>query len=163
MLCKSFEPLIDDNCRILILGSMPGIRSLAEQEYYAHPQNRFWRLLAALCGEKIDFTDYAAKKALLLSHHIALWDTLCYCERDGSLDQAICAEVPNNIPGLLADYPGIQTVICNGGKAGSVFKKHFAKSIPKHVKVYYLHSTSPANARMNLQGLLEEWQSIIRQ
>ena len=162
MICKSFEPIIDDNCRVLILGSMPGVKSLEAQEYYAHPQNRFWQLVAQLCNEKLDFADYAAKKAMLLKHHLALWDTLSYCEREGSLDSDITEELPNDIVGLLARYPKITTIICNGGKAANVFKKHFAKNLPHGVCVHYLHSTSPANARMNLQALADEWQPHIK-
>ena len=86
--CKSFAPIVDEHSRILILGSMPGIKSLEQQEYYAHPQNRFWRLLALLLQEDVS-QDYSAKQALLHKHHIALWDTLGYCEREGSLDLSL--------------------------------------------------------------------------
>ena len=78
--CKSFAPIADEQSRILILGSMPGIKSLEQQEYYAHPQNRFWRLLALLLNEDVP-QNYAVKQALLHKHHLALWDTLGYCER----------------------------------------------------------------------------------
>ena len=86
--CKFFAPIVDEHSRILILGSMPGIKSLEQQEYYAHPQNRFWRLLALLLQEDVP-QDYSAKQALLHKHHLALWDTLGYCERVGSLDSNI--------------------------------------------------------------------------
>lgn len=162
MICKSFAPIIDDNCRILILGSMPGVKSLTEQQYYAHPYNRFWRLMCLLLGEDISLNDYAAKTAMLLKHNIALWDTLAYCEREGSLDSDINAEIPNDIVGLLNDYQGLTTIVCNGGKASSAFRKYFAKQISQEIKVHYLHSTSPANARMTLDALADEWKIAFR-
>lgn len=110
----------------MILGSMPGIKSLEQQEYYAHPQNRFWRLLALLLNEDVP-QDYAAKQALLHKHHLALWDTLGYCERDGSLDSNIKNEAPNAVVELAGKLPHLQAVVCNGGKAGAAFKKYFAK------------------------------------
>lgn len=157
MICKSFAPIIDHDCRILILGSMPGVKSLTEQQYYAHPYNRFWRLMCLLLDEDIPLNDYAAKTDMLLKNDIALWDTLAYCEREGSLDSDINAEIPNDIVGLLNDYPCITTIVCNGGKAGAAFKKYFAKQISPEIKVHYLHSTSPANARMTLDALADEW------
>lgn len=157
--CESFAALADENSKILILGSMPGRRSLDMQEYYAHPQNRFWKLLALLFDEAVPEA-YADKKALLARHYIALWDTLGYCEREGSLDSDIKNEQPNAVLELLAAYPRIKAVFCNGGKAGAAFKKYFAKNLPAGVAVYYFHSTSPANARMRLADLAEEWQLI---
>ena len=157
--CQSFAPVCDRQSRILILGSMPGVQSLAAQQYYAHPQNRFWRLLALLFEEPPP-QDYAAKLALLHKHRAALWDALAFCERDGSLDSDIKNGRPNDILGLLERCPDIRAVFCNGGKAAAVFKKHFAKRLPPSVTVYYLHSTSPANARMSLADLAAEWQII---
>lgn len=135
--CKSFAPIVDEHSRILILGSMPGIKSLEQQEYYAHPQNRFWRLLA-------------------------LWDTLGYCEREGSLDSSIKNEAPNAVVELAGELPHLQAVVCNGGKAGAAFKKYFAKKMPEQVQIFYLPSTSPANARLRLENLAEHWQVILQ-
>ncbi|MBQ0066641.1 MAG: DNA-deoxyinosine glycosylase, partial [Phascolarctobacterium sp.] len=89
MLCKSFLPIINKHCTILILGSMPGIKSLTDQEYYAHPKNRFWSLMQTLLTGKNELLTYAKKKQLLLQNQIALWDTLAHCERNGSLDSNI--------------------------------------------------------------------------
>lgn len=124
--CKSFAPIVDEHSRILILGSMPGIKSLEQQEYYAHPQNRFWRLLALLLDEAVP-QDYTAKQVLLHKYHLALWDTLGYCEREGSLDSNIKNEAPNAVVELAGELPHLQAVVCNGGKAGAAFKKYFAK------------------------------------
>lgn len=159
--CVSFAPLVDAECRVLILGSMPGRRSLDMQEYYAHPQNRFWRLLALLLKEEMPLT-YADKCALLLRHHIALWDTLGYCEREGSLDSDIKNEQPNSVCELLAAQPQIKAVFFNGGKAAAAFKRYFAKSLPREIDVYYFSSTSPANARKRLENLAQEWQILLQ-
>lgn len=158
--CQSFAPLAGAGRKILILGSMPGVKSLQEQEYYAHPQNRFWKLLALLLNEPAP-QDYAAKKALLARHGVALWDTLGLCEREGSLDSDIKNEIPNDVLGLLAQYPSVRAIFCNGGKAGAAFKKYFARSLPPGVEVFYFHSTSPANARMDLAALAAEWGKIL--
>lgn len=158
--CRSFAPLADVNSKILILGSMPGVKSLREQEYYAHPQNRFWRLLALLLQEPAP-EGYAAKRAMLARHGVALWDTLGLCEREGSLDSDIKNETPNDVVGLLAAHPSISAVFCNGGKAGAAFKKYFARRIPPQVEVFYLPSTSPANARMDLPALAAAWRGIL--
>ena len=159
--CISFAPLVDAECRVLILGSMPGRRSLDMQEYYVHPQNRFWRLLALLLNEEMP-TNYNDKCALLLRHHIALWDTLGYCEREGSLDSDIKNEQPNAVCELLAEQPQIKAVFCNGGKAAAAFKRYFAKSLPREIDVYYFSSTSPANARKRLENLAQEWQILLQ-
>ena len=159
--CESFDPIIDNESKILILGSMPGRKSLAMQQYYAHPQNRFWKLLAQLLEEKLP-QNYQEKQNLLLSQHIALWDTLAYCEREGSLDSDIKNEQPNALLPLLAEHKQLRAIFCNGGKAQAAFKRYFAKKLPHDIAVYYFHSTSPANARMRLDDLAQEWQVILQ-
>ena len=106
--------------------------------------------------------DYSAKQALLHKHHLALWDTLGYCERDGSLDSNIKNEAPNAVVELAGELPHLQAVVCNGGKAGAAFKKYFAKKMPERVRIFYLPSTSPANARLRLENLAEQWQVILQ-
>ena len=156
-LCESFPPSVDDRSAILILGSMPGIRSLTEQQYYAHPQNRFWKVMTAVCDtENLWRFDYQKKLAVLLEHNIALWDTIRSCNRAGSLDSAITDEQPNDINGLLKKYPGIKSIVLNGGKAFSFFQKHF----PDIIKCYpcrKMPSTSPANAGCDTAKLIKEW------
>lgn len=118
-------------------------------------------MLALLLNEDVP-QDYAAKQALLHKHHIALWDTLGYCEREGSLDSSIKNETPNAVVELAGELPHLQAVVCNGGKAGAAFKKYFAKKIPEQVRIFYLPSTSPANARLRLEDLAERWQVILQ-
>ncbi len=149
----SFLPLVNESCKVLILGSLPGELSLEKQQYYAHPQNCFWRMMFEILGEPYS-EDYKTKCDMLLRHNIALWDVVCSAEREGSLDVDIKNAVPNDIVGFLNRYSQINKVLLNGGKATSLFKKHF-KNV--EVKVVSLPSTSPANASMNYAQKKELW------
>lgn len=91
-----FPPVVDENCRILILGSFPSVRSRADGFFYGHPQNRFWRLLALIFNDPVP-TDIPAKKAFLLRHHIALWDVIASCNLIGSSDSSIHHAMPVDI------------------------------------------------------------------
>lgn len=157
MKCNSFLPQIDENSKILILGSMPGVKSLEEQEYYAHPQNRFWKLMGLLCNkENLHECSYKERIQVLLKNNYALWDVLKYCDREGSLDSAIKNERPNSISSLLKKYNNIETIYLNGNKAYSAFKKHFPNQMKKY-RCYKMPSTSPANAKYSLETLYKEW------
>ena len=159
--CESFKPSIDKNSTILILGSMPGVKSLDEQQYYAHPQNRFWKVLGHICKyQNLPNVKYKQKLQILLSNNIALWDTIKFCTRDGSLDSNILNIIPNDIRGLLNEYPNIKMICLNGGKSYSTFKKYFPDLLEKY-KCHKMPSTSPANARCGLSKLVEEWEVIL--
>lgn len=159
--CKSFKPSIDNNSRILILGSMPGIKSLEEQQYYAHPQNRFWKVMGNICNEpKLSELDYDTKLKILLNSNIALWDTIKSCKREGSLDSDIQNEKPNNIGKLLKTYPNIEIICLNGNKSYIAFKKYFPDLLKKYT-CYKILSTSPANARYSLDILIQECAKIV--
>ena len=154
-------PNIDANSKILILGSMPGVKSLNEQQYYAHPNNRFWKLIGLFCNTpNLQEMNYQDKLNVLLKNKIALWDVIESCNREGSLDTDIKNEIPNNIPDLLKQYPTIKGIILNGGKAYSAFKKHFPELL-KQYQCYKLPSTSPANAKYKLENLYKEWKTAI--
>ena len=155
--CKSFAPSIDNNSKILILGSMPGVKSIAEQQYYAHPQNRFWKVLGYICNiSNLQEFEYLRKLESLLDNNIALWDTIKTCKRKGSLDSDIQNETPNDIKDLLKKYPKIKTICLNGNKSYSAFKKYFPDLIQKY-NCKKMPSTSPANARYSLDKLTTEW------
>ena len=159
--CKSFQPNIDNNSKIIILGSMPGVKSLEEQQYYAHPNNRFWKLMELFCNmDNLQDFNYLEKLQILLKNKIALWDVIESCKREGSLDTDIKNEIPNNIKGLLKQYPNIKAIILNGSKAYSAFKKHFPDLL-KQYKCFKLPSTSPANAKYKLENLYQEWKTAI--
>lgn len=159
--CKCFGPIVDKNSKILILGSMPSVRSLELQQYYAHPQNRFWQVISALCGKEAVPSNYADKCTMILEHHFALWDVIESCEREGSLDSAILHETPNDLITLLKEYPQIHTICLNGGKAFSSYKKHFKMMHSDSITYHTLPSTSPANARWRLPMLIEHWRQAI--
>lgn len=155
--CKSFLPNIDKRSKILILGSMPGVKSLEMQQYYAHPQNRFWKLMGLLCKtSNLADLEYNERLKTLLDNGFALWDVIKYCKRNGSLDSNIYDETPNDISGLLQKYKNVQTLILNGNKAYSALKKHFP-SVIKEYKCLKMPSTSPANAKYRLENLHQEW------
>lgn len=159
--CKSFEPSINKNSKILILGSMPGVKSLAKQEYYAHPQNRFWKLMGLFCScSDLHNLKYNKKLETLLNNNFALWDVIKTCNRIGSLDSDIQNETPNEITKLLKKYSNIEIICLNGNKAYSAFKKHFPDLL-KSYRCFKLPSTSPANARYRLEDLYNEWQKAV--
>lgn len=159
--CISFKPSIDNESKILILGSMPGVKSLEEQQYYAHPKNRFWKVMGTICNEpKLHEYSYELKLKTLLKNNIALWDTIKSCKREGSLDSDIQNEKPNDIRKLLKTYPNIETICLNGNKSYSAFKKYFPVLFEKYV-CYRMPSTSPANVRYSLNILIKEWSKII--
>ena len=158
--CQSFDPVADTDSRLLILGSMPGVRSLQMQQYYGHPQNRFWPLVTMLLGYAEVPLDYADKKQMLLDNRIALWDVLGYCEREGSLDSDITCEQPNDLAGFCRIIRRYILSAVMAGKAAAAFKKYTRQLDLQRITVHFLPSTSPANARWSLTKLLEAWQVI---
>lgn len=162
MNCIGFPPSIDNNCHTLILGSMPGVSSLEKQQYYAHPKNRFWPLMVRLLGELEVPIDYQLRLQLLLRHHIALWDSIATCDRDGSLDSAIKNEQGNDFIALLAEYPNIKRICFNGGKSAQAFRRYNKQLLTREdVAFYNMPSTSPANARWSMDMLVKEWGKVI--
>ena len=155
--CRCFAPLADENCRILILGSMPGERSLELQQYYGHKNNRFWRLMAELFNNGELPEAYEERQKLLLHNNIALWDVIAYCRREGSLDSAIREEEYNDLAGFLAAHPQIKRICCNGGKAHASLTKYCRRHPLAGVEIWAMPSTSPANARWSLEKLKEIW------
>ena len=156
---KSFAPVLPRAPKILILGSMPSVKSLQQQQYYAHPQNAFWKILATLLEFAPDLP-YPQRIAALHNAHVAVWDVLKSCERDGSLDTAItCAsEKPNAIAEMLREHKSIAAVCLNGRKAVTSFHRHL--QIDLALKIIELPSTSPANARLSFEQKLATWRVI---
>lgn len=137
----AFEPVVSEDPRILILGSMPGVESLNQGRYYAHPRNSFWKILYEIFGE-VSSEDYEDRCMLIRRHQLALWDVLHACRREGSLDSAIEAEEINDFSEFFRDHPLIHTVIFNGGKAWELFRRHHGFDTGR---IYLkLPSTSPA-------------------
>ena len=140
MRCESFEPVFAPDARVMIVGTMPSVQSLAHAQYYAHPRNAFWPILFDFFGE-MPHNDYERKKALIRAHGLALWDAAACCEREGSLDSAMRGVVFNDFPSLYARCPGIHTVLCNGGTAHALFLR---SGFAGNRTVVRLPSTSPA-------------------
>ena len=155
----SFDPIIDDNSRVLILGSMPGKISLEKGEYYAHSSNMFWKLIYSVFGAQIDQT-YEEKKSFLKSKKIALWDVIKECDRAGSSDSKIINSIINDFEGLLARYPNIRYIFFNGKKAESLFKRNVVNITKYQIILFTLPSSSPANASISLNNKMETWNQI---
>lgn len=162
----SFSPVVGIDPQVLILGSIPGIRSLQLQQYYAHPQNSFWRILGDICKFDPEL-DYPTRLGCLTSRGIALWDTLQACERSGSMDDHIQkgTEVPNDVAGLLVSHPTIRAVAFNGGRSWQAFERRILPAISEPQRARFLWrrlpSTSPANARTSFNKKLELWNAAI--
>ncbi len=153
---KSFPPIIDEQSKILILGSVPGVKSLQMQQYYAHPQNQFWRILFHLLDAEFSL-DYSERLKLLKKYKIALWDVIESCERKGSLDTEIKEEVDNNILELIKNHPNITTIFCNGQKSYKNLIKILGKNF--EIPIFVLPSTSPLHT-VKFEEKLESWKLI---
>lgn len=187
-LTHEFDPVFQKDSRILILGTFPSVKSREQHFYYGHPQNRFWKILAAITGEPVP-SSVPEKKHLLLSHGIALWDVILSCDIIGSSDSSIRNVVPADIPGLLRQT-SIQAVFGNGSKACELYKKytvpmlaapsagsgsshslaglspdsgssHLPADLSRHAAIHKLPSTSPANAAWNLERLTDHWKRAV--
>lgn len=153
----SFDPITSNNANILILGTMPGTKSLELNQYYGHKQNNFWKFMFTILKE--DFSDdYQIRKALLQKNNIALWDVLQFCDRVGSLDSAIKNEIANDFESFLETHSNIKTILFNGQKAAAFFKKYV--HLNKTYNLITLPSSSPANASKSFNSKLEEWRII---
>lgn len=160
---RSFEPIVDDNCKVLILGTMPGAMSLRKQQYYGNDQNAFWRIIYGLFGQKPD-EDYGMRIAYILRHQIAVWDVLKACDRESSSDSDIKNPVPNDFPSLYERYPDLKNICFNGGPAERLYKRFVEKPGAARfgVKVYHsLLSTSPAYT-IGFERKLEQWKLLLK-
>ena len=155
-------PRADADCRVLVLGSMPGSASLRGAQYYAHPRNRFWPVMGALCGFDPE-APYEARFDALRRAGVGVWDVIGRCERPGSLDAAIVrgSEVPNAIGDWLAAHPEVAAIALNGGKAADAFRRHVRPTLADPLPTLLaLPSTSPAHAAKDVPALLDAWGAI---
>lgn len=160
-LLRSFPPVADTNASVLILGSMPGKKSLEQNQYYAHPANAFWKIMGELAGASPQLP-YAQRLAVLKSAGIALWDVLESCIRETSLDTHIRQESPNDFTEFFARHPHITRVCFNGSKAEQCFKKFVQdKQVLPPLELQRLPSTSPAHAGMLYADKLQAWRSAL--
>lgn len=158
----SFPPIVGASSRVLILGTLPGDESLRQRQYYAHPRNQFWRILADIYHASFPEA-YSDRVALVLHKQLALWDVVQHCERPGSLDQAIRNAKPNDFHRLFADYPNLRAIVFNGRKAHDLFEYKVLKQqaldgfdrLPRLL----MPSTSPA-ATLPLAEKIRQWRRI---
>lgn len=165
-LVTSFSPISDPSAEILILGSMPGVLSLTANQYYAHPRNGFWPIMALIYGFKPSI-DYAQRMDCLIANKVAVWDVLQCCVRPGSLDSAIVngSRIANDFEAFFKLHPNIQLVAFNGSEAEKSFNNLVLSKIEnhanlKHIKFIRLPSTSPAHT-LALQEKIEIWQKAL--
>jgi hypoxanthine-DNA glycosylase len=162
---QGLPPLIAANTRVIILGSFPGVKSLQTQQYYAHPQNNFWKLVFSLIFQDISASrwqeicasSYEIRSNALLNSGIGCWDVYARCEREGSLDSAIRDAELNDLASLKQRCPQLQAIAHNGGESYSHAKHTLALGLP----VYKLPSSSPANASWSFERKLAAWQSAL--
>ena len=160
---QSFAPIAKPNAQIVILGSVPGIESLTVGEYYAHPRNLFWRIIADLLNSQ-PLLDYPSKTQTLHNAQIALWDVMKSCYRPGSLDAAIDKDsiVANDFNNFFKTHPHIQKVFFNGATAEQAFRRLVLPSLTRQTLILQkLPSTSPTHAAMSYQQKLESWKQIL--
>ena len=152
-----FGPLFDANSRVLILGSFPSVKSREQQFFYGHPQNRFWKVLAALFNREVPAT-IGQKKELILGNRLALWDSVASCIITGSSDASI-REVQANDLSVILDHCPIRRIFCNGKTSWTMYEKWIQPSSGR--EAVCLPSTSPANAQWSLDRLIEAWSVIL--
>lgn len=164
-LIRGFPPIADASARILILGSMPGEESLRAEQYYAHPRNAFWKLMGDFFGASPELP-YEFRKQRLKESGVALWDVMCSCVREGSLDSAIAADsiTANDFQAFFADYRNITQVFFNGTRAEHSFRKQVLPTLTaQSLQFTRLPSTSPAHAARTYAQKRTAWRIITKQ
>lgn len=161
---RCFPPIARRDAHTLILGSLPGQRSLQMQQYYAHPQNAFWKLIGAIFGIEATWA-YARRVKMLEKNHIALWDVLEAAERPGSLDSAIvhASALANDFAKFFRSHPRIRRVFFNGRKAEEMYRRFVLPTLGgefSYIRYESLPSTSPAHAGMTFAKKLDRWRRI---
>lgn len=157
-----FNPIVDENSKVLILGTMPSVISIEKNEYYANPKNQFWDIIHEIFNSMLN-GEYEQKVAFLKNNKIALWDVLYTCEREGSLDKNIKNEKPNDFADILKRYPNISYIIFNGSTAYKLFKRYIGFNIKTGIKYKQLPSTSPIPGKnvKTFDEKIQDWKIII--
>ena len=150
----SFTPYVAPDTRLLILGSLPGARSLAERQYYAHPTNQFWRLVGAVIDKPLAEREYPARLAMLRAAKIGLWDVIRTAQRRSSSDSDIREADPHDLAGLIATLPALRMIAFNGGTAAAIGRRQL--SMLDGVTAVDLPSSSAANTR-SFSAKQEQW------
>jgi hypoxanthine-DNA glycosylase len=154
----SFDPISNAETTILVLGTLPGDKSLELSEYYGHPRNRFWKIISTITDNDLPLT-YADKKTLLLKTKIGIWDVAHKANRKGSLDSAIEGEEPNDLDSFIARHKHLKVIGFNGKTSQALFDKYFDRK--NDIKYISLPSSSPANAGINFDSICEKWRQLL--
>jgi hypoxanthine-DNA glycosylase len=154
----SFDPISNADTTILILGTMPGDKSLELREYYGHSRNKFWKIITTITGDDLPLT-YSDKKALLLKSKIGIWDVAHSVNRKGSLDSAIENEQPNDLGNFISRHKNLKVIGFNGTKSQALFDKYFDRK--SEMKYISLPSTSPANTSIDFDSICKSWKQIL--
>lgn len=160
-LLQGLPPLLDAHTRLLVLGSFPGVASLRAQQYYGHPQNQFWKIMATLLSAQpteVMVMTYVDRAKWLLNHGVGLWDVYASCAREGSLDADIQNARPNDLQSLATRCPALVAIAHNGGESFKHAKFTRALGVP----VYRLPSTSPANASWSFERKRDVWREVFQ-
>ena len=162
---QSFAPVVSADARVLILGSMPGRASLEAQQYYAHPRNSFWPILASLFQFDVTLA-YTKRCAALKNNGVAVWDVLASCERAGSLDASIVEQsiVVNDFNRLYRRCPAMRHVFFNGGKACQAYRRYVLPTLSAgamKLQQTQLPSTSPAHAALSVKQKTAQWRAVL--
>ena len=155
---QSFQPIIANKPKILVLGTLPSIKSLEIQQYYGNPRNSFWKILFTLFEQKYSL-NYNDKISLAHKKNIAIWDVCYSASRSGSLDSEIRDVIPNKINEIVVKHPSIKTIVFNGQKAAKLYSKYIIKI--EDIEYLVLLSTSTTNARHNFNQKFENWKQIL--
>ena len=158
-LLQGLGPVVDANTRLVVLGSFPGVASLAAQQYYGHPRNHFWPILAAIWNVDLVVLTYEQRIDTIRARGLGLWDVYARCEREGSLDSAIERAQFNDLASLKTQAPQLQAVAHNGGESARAIKH--TQSLG--VAVHRLPSTSPANASWSFARKLVAWRAVFEE
>lgn len=159
LVLEGLAPVVDANTRLVVLGSFPGVASLQAQQYYGHPRNHFWPILAALWRLDLSSAGYAQRIAAARAHGLGIWDVYARCERIGSLDSAIENARLNDLASLTRRAPRLQAIAHNGGESARAMRVTRALGLPVH----RLPSTSPANASWSFERKLAAWRAVFEE
>ncbi len=154
----SFDPISNEDITILILGTIPGDKSLEFGEYYGHSRNKFWKIISIITGNDLPL-NYSDKKTLLLKSKIGIWDVAHKANRKGSLDSAIKSEEPNDLNNFILRHKNLKVIGFNGTKSKALFDKYFDKKAG--IRYITLPSTSPANTGIDFDNICKQWQQIL--
>ncbi len=156
---QGLGPVLDAATRLVVLGSFPGVASLAAQQYYGHPRNHFWPILAALWNVDLMALPYAERTAIARAHGLGLWDVYAQCRREGSLDSAIRMPQLIDLTELMRRAPSLQAIAHNGGESARAMRHTRSLGLAVH----RLPSTSPANASWHFDRKLTAWRAVFKE